>query len=419
MKSRYPLFLALVVIVLLAACAADDPVIPRSRIPAAQDDDTAAASVLMLPSTFVGSEACAWCHYRQHANWSESGHPYMLTKVEGVSPVDAFPAVSAFAADPIDPPAGYTWDDISYAIGGYGWKMLWLDDDGYLITGAGDTQYNFENRTRAAFGPDDPPGTRPYDCGRCHATGWEDSDNGDATDNQGGLGGLVGTFVAGGVHCEACHGMGSRHIFAAEQIDMIVDRSPELCARCHRLEADNSILAADGFIRNGQQYTEWLHSPHNAPGAPGCNDCHDPHSSVKFDATAAGSGTTTACTDCHFGFEGPGNHPPDASCEDCHMAKAVKSAISLAENKGDVRSHIINTTVALTDSMFNEAGDRVRLDENGWAAITIEFTCLACHSPTRDGDDSVTWSRVLEFMQGERRIHAPAVLPNYSVRSVE
>lgn len=358
------------------------------------------------PLAFAGSDICADCHGTRHSKWLESGHPYELTKVEGASPAASFPAASAFANDPVAPPAGYTWGDISYTLGGYGWKMHWLDSDGYIITQGEDTQYNFKDRTRVAFQPGDPAGTRKYDCGRCHTTGWEDSDDGDATNNQDGLAGVVGTFFAAGVHCEACHGMGTRHAYSPDEYRMTLDRSPARCAPCHRRNADDSISVSDGFIMNGQQYSEWLHSPHSAPGGPGCNDCHDPHSSVKYDEASAGTGTTSACTDCHFGFEGGNNHTSEASCVDCHMPKAVRSAVTVAENVGDVRTHIMNVTGAAgIDSMFNETGDLMRLDENGQAQVTVEFVCMVCHTSTMSGGKHLSRRQLLDKVQSAEGIH--------------
>jgi hypothetical protein len=50
-------------------------------------------------------------------------------------------------------PEGYTWDDISYVIGGYNWKARFINAEGYIITDkpgeSGNTeylnQYNFAN----------------------------------------------------------------------------------------------------------------------------------------------------------------------------------------------------------------------------------------------------------------------------------
>jgi len=358
---------------------------------------------------FAGSDACMTCHTTQHANWVESGHPYKLTKIQGESPDALFPALSAFPNDPVLPPAGYTWETISYTIGGYGWKMRWIDSDGYIITANDDTQYNFEDGSRVVYHPDDPIGTKPYDCGRCHTTGWVDSDDGDATNNQDGLEGMVGTFFAGGVHCEQCHGMGSRHVSSPENFAMTKDTSSALCGQCHTRDSENRIAAKGGFIKHHEQYDEWLHSPHNS--GTGCNTCHDPHSSVKFDETASGVGTTTTCSsiDCHgTAYQGAGQkHNGMPGCVDCHMPKASKSAIAAGTYVGDIRTHIwnINTdAVGRTDGMFNEAGNLVKMDEGGQAYVTLDFACYSCHASEQGGEGIaryLTLQELSDFVTGD------------------
>jgi hypothetical protein len=71
----------------------------------------------------------------------KSGHPYKLNKV-----VDGKPPEYAFSEVP-NPPEGYTWADITYAIGGHGWKARFFGKDGYVITGGENatTQCNLFN----------------------------------------------------------------------------------------------------------------------------------------------------------------------------------------------------------------------------------------------------------------------------------
>lgn len=74
---------------------------------------------------YVGSETCMSCHLKQYNDFVLSGHPYKLrtasdAKVAGV---------------PL--PEGYTWDDISYVIGGRNWKVRYMDKKGYIITMTG------------------------------------------------------------------------------------------------------------------------------------------------------------------------------------------------------------------------------------------------------------------------------------------
>ena len=335
---------------------------------------------------FVGSETCGGCHADHHNRWTDSGHPYKLTKIEGAAPVDLFPDFSGWPNDMVDPPATgrYGWDEVTYTIGGYGWKMRWVDADGYVITSgaaANPVQYNFENDTWVTYHTQDEPGTKPYNCGGCHTTGWvADEDwetDGTLEDNQDGLEGMHGTFFAGGVHCEECHGMGSQHAHSPGVYDMTVDNSSALCGQCHTRNAENHIATSGGYIKHHEQYDEWLHSPHSSVIGPGCNDCHDPHSSVKYDGDAAGIGTTTACTDCHGDMYV--DHSDFASCTDCHMPKASKSAIAVTLYQGDIKTHIwsINTAPVGKDAMMVD--NLVVEDVDGQSMVTLDFACYSCH----------------------------------------
>ena len=97
--------------------------IPGAPGPPGQD------GVSFAPATFIGSQACAECHTETYDVFMKSGHPWKLTKV-----VDGEPPDYPFTEIP-GPPEGYTWDDISYVIGGYNWKARFIDQDGFIITG--------------------------------------------------------------------------------------------------------------------------------------------------------------------------------------------------------------------------------------------------------------------------------------------
>ena len=98
--------------------------------------------VSYTPPAFVGSETCAECHEDLYAVFRQSGHPWKLTRVvNGEAPDFPF-------SDIPRPPDGYSWDDISYVIGGYNWQGRFVDQQGYIITGADEnatTQYNLPN----------------------------------------------------------------------------------------------------------------------------------------------------------------------------------------------------------------------------------------------------------------------------------
>ncbi len=353
---------------------------------------------------YAGSDACATCHATKHDQWTHSGHPYKLTKIEGEAPTAAFPDPSAYFQDPVDPPAGTTWDDFSYTIGGFGWKMRWIKNDGYIYTPAsGANQYNFENQTFTDY---NAGANKPYNCGSCHTTGWVDSDDGNAENNQDGMEGMFGTFEFGGVHCEKCHGMGNQHAFEPETYAMTTDDTSLFCGKCHSRGGDNGIApgetiieASGGYISHHEQYDEWYNSPHNVSYGPGCNACHDPHASVKFDATTPGDGVNPAasCAACHVDGDHANiastTHGHGAVCIDCHMPKASKSAIANSLHRGDVVTHLwtINTSVNGKVDMFNAEGNAVLLDDDGHGAVTLDFACYGCHKDEEGngGDDSI------------------------------
>ncbi|NIN36717.1 MAG: hypothetical protein GTO60_17125, partial [Gammaproteobacteria bacterium] len=78
------------------------------------------------------------------------------------------------------PPEGYTWNDVTYVIGGYNWKARFIGKDGYIITGEeGDKeflgQYNFANPivgTEAGWVKYHSGEKKAYNCGPCHTTGY-------------------------------------------------------------------------------------------------------------------------------------------------------------------------------------------------------------------------------------------------------
>lgn len=367
---------------------------------------------------YAGSDVCGTCHTDIHDMWEASGHPYKLIPINGESPASQFPAHSAYANDPVDPPNGTPWTDYSYTIGGFAWKIRWIQTDGYIHTpAAGMNQYNFESD---AFSDYHAGETKVYNCGNCHTTGWEDSDDGDADNNQDGMEGFVGTFVFGGVHCEKCHGMGSQHAYEPETYDLTVDDSSEFCGKCHTRGGDNGVAAAPevieasgGYIKHHEQYDEWYNSPHNVSYGPGCNDCHSPHASVFFDDTTPGEGVlaSASCESCHV----DGDHANIAStthafgeCTDCHMPDASKSAVASNLYNGDVATHLwtINTSINGKDDMFSVDGTSVVIDEDtGFASITLDFACYGCHKDENGVGGSMSTKTMQELVDRAATIH--------------
>ncbi len=314
------------------------------------------------PVSYVGADACQTCHASKYNDFIQSGHKYKLNKVNGAAPVypDFVPPLTG-------PPDGYTWNDISYVIGGFGWKARFIDNNGFIITGDA-VQWNLETEEWVGYHSGDAPGTKPYDCGRCHTTGYVSSE----TEHQDGLPGMIGTWAEDGVTCEACHGQGGDHVFAPGDFDMEIDISSELCGGCHYRSEDHRILASGGLIRHHEQYDELVSAGH---GNVLCVNCHDPHKSAKYDAANA---IIAECSDCHS--QTMPTFMPNNYCIDCHMPESVKSAVSSGSGvylKGDIRSHIFAINIDTTVAQFYVDGTSDY--SNGFNGLN--FTCLAsCHS---------------------------------------
>jgi hypothetical protein len=307
---------------------------------------------------YVGSDACATCHAAQHSTFIESGHPFKLSEVDGAAPTYPFTTLDHV-------PAGYTWDDISYVIGGFAWKANYIDDDGYIVTGD-DAQWNFETGTAASYHAGVNPGTEKYNCGACHTTGWKSVADGGSP--QGDMPGMDGEFFAGGVQCEACHGMGSFHVASQSSEDITIDQESELCGQCHASNGDGIITTKDGLIHNYEQYNEM-----NAAGHAelSCNDCHDPHVTVKHDQVG---GILKVCTDCHTEITTGAKHW-SADCMTCHMPYATKSAVSVHKYQADIRTHVFKINPAADGNMFNQ--DSTAVDAT--SGLTLAYVCYQCH----------------------------------------
>jgi hypothetical protein len=334
---------------------------------------------------YVGSDTCRNCHLEIYEDYSQSGHPRKIQKVEGAPPIfasDTSPGVPS-------PPADKTWSDISYVIGGFHWKARFMDQDGYILTGPQNRQYNLANDTLGlgahwgAYDAESAP-RKPYTCGACHTTGWVET--GPEGPHQDGLPGIHGVWAEPGVTCEACHGPGAAH--AANPAAQSLSREPN-CAACHIRGDVTRIDASDGLIRHHEQYEDLLASPHKDLG---CMTCHDPHKSAKY-GRAGYKGQETTCLTCHAA-QSPVSVAADAhdDCTSCHMPLAGKSAVSKiiafqggSLPKGDIRSHIFRIADDPDWKMFTEDGKFVAIDDQRRAFLTVEYTCLSCHQD-RDGD---------------------------------
>lgn len=309
---------------------------------------------------YVGSETCFKCHPGQYNDFIVSGHSYKLSRAKDAR------------HRPIPLPEGYTWDDISYVIGGKYKKARFIDHNGFIITGAKDgselkTQFNIEDGTWSFYHKGEK---KPYNCGACHTTGYQKEGHQDGKE------GLIGTWAQPGITCEACHGPAGDHIRSDEMAKankMQIVEEMQLCGGCHIRGEQDKIPASGGFIRHHEQFNEALRGPHNEGNDLTCITCHDQHKSAKFK-----EGIKASCDSCHedvgkaYAASTHGGFGVD--CIECHMPRASKSATKMGEFEGDVRTHIFRIATEADAKMFTEDGKYVAGD-----SVTLDFVCLHCH----------------------------------------
>lgn len=344
------------------------------------------SSVYAKPA-YVGDSQCRKCHIEIYQDYKHSGHPYKIQKITDKAP--SYPDGTSPGVP--NPPQGMGWEDISYVIGGYAWKARFMDKQGYILTGPENRQYNLANsdldKSSHWTGYDADKGDRkPYTCGSCHTTGWiETGPEGPHQDN---LEGIHGTWAQTGVTCEACHGPGSDHIKSPEKILLTTD---ENCGECHKRGDAQQIDASNGLIKHHEQYEDLLASPHNDLA---CSTCHNPHQSVKY--STDNTSITNSCLGCHKKKTVKlSNSEHQNECITCHMPRIAKSAVSkMIETKagmipiGDIRTHIYRITTDLTWQLFTKDGKFVQLDTKGKAHITLDRSCLTCHT-----DKTLEWAK--------------------------
>lgn len=324
-----------------------------------------------VSAEYVGSDVCFKCHPDQHNDFRVSGHPYKIQKVDTVK----------FWALPL--PKGYTWDDISYVIGGATKKARYMDKKGYIITMTGPNrdkpgknQYNIENGTWSDYHPGEKT---KYDCGPCHMTNFKKEGM------QDGLEGIVGTWTFAGIQCEECHGAGGDHAMMGDKSKIKVDRTSAACGKCHIRGAKEKIPAQKGFIQHHEQYNEMLAGPHKGLD---CIICHNPHKKAQFSLKAD-------CANCHAkqAADYKGIHMEvGVTCADCHMPKATKSATSKGKLEGDVMTHIFKINTDSKAEMFfkepkldkegkqvMDKEDKPVMNEFAKGFVTLDFACLNCH----------------------------------------
>jgi predicted CXXCH cytochrome family protein len=327
---------------------------------------------------YVGDQICSGCHYDLSQTYMKSGHPWSLSAItDGKSPTYPFTQITSI-------PQGYSLKNISYIIGGYFWKAIFVNSQGYLITDAPSTsgspnylnQYNFGNVSLGLS-----PGwisfhsgeaELPFTCGSCHSTGYSNAGN------QDNLPGIAGTWAQPGVRCERCHGPGSLHATNPTGIHMLINLDSGLCSECHKYVPTPSLVVKNGFIQHGDQYGDLSQSKHQMLD---CLTCHDPHSGVVQLKLAGQQTTKLLCQDCHWQEAQFQNNPSHVSqkigCTDCHMPHLIQSGSANTQGfTGDMPTHVVAIDPRKI-SQFNQDGTLAS------GQISLDYACRHCHGMTK------------------------------------
>lgn len=322
--------------------------------------------------TYVGSDTCGSCHEDIYARFSLSAHPHALKVIESAPPRFPYDEVTGGV---VDPPEGLAWNDISYVIGGFGWKARFLKNDGYLLAGDADalTQYNFANEAvgkPAEWVTGHNAEQEVFDCARCHTTGYA------AQGHQDNRAGIQGTWVYEGIQCEACHGPGNRHAADPMGVFVPVDRTSQMCGDCHSRENPAIIDALDGFEQQYVHYDGLFNSKHFALS---CVTCHDPHASSLYadEEINPNQGIMQQCESCHWQNDAVQNNRRHlgVDCVDCHMPPMGQSAWGdLEAYTGDLHSHQFSINSDPNAPQFSADGTQIM------PYITLAYACQHCHN---------------------------------------
>jgi hypothetical protein len=401
----------------------------------------------LAANTYIGTSNCVMCHATKVATFVNSAHPYKLNKVvNDTEPTYPFSAISngfemlkqGVTDNTLGTPTSYA--DISYVIGGFGWKARWMDANGYIITGDA-VQYNLINNTMSAYHAGEVD--KPYNCGNCHTTGWKHFDETNNPNRQDNLPGIDGTFSQPGIQCESCHGAASTHAqtkLAADITKIATARTtadflaadmaygkPVACSECHTRDGEKDYstyvskfttvsgldipggrIQSSGdpeLIRHHEQYDEILAVNPASPESGStrtnlssamwnCLTCHNTHTTTVYqDISGDPPGAANLNSDCMVCH--PTNDPNLAktfsmkglTCMNCHMPKMVKSATSTAAVGtgpvlGDIKVHLFKIDMTKDSETEQFSGGFA----NPW--ITKKFACLTCHNGVTAHDRS-------------------------------
>ena len=331
----------------LAGCAGQMVLRLPSEIPA----EPAAAK------GYVGAQACATCHEQIYNHYRDHGHPKKLR-----------PAAEVRAwGMPL--PDGYTWDDISYVIGGATRKARYINQQGYIITKTGPSKdkpgKNQYNTATGRWVDYEAGKVTKYDCGPCPSTtAYSKDGNQDGRPGMGGDLGLSRNHLRGVPRA----GQGARGRPQQDQRQggsvryglREVPYSRRQGAHPGRRRIHFPPRAVQRASRQPTRRESHLRDVSRPPQARG-------HSSRKL-----------GCEDCHIkeatDFKGSRHEKSLVQCTECHMPAAGKSAESFGKYVGDIKTHIFKISLGPTDEMFTPDG------KFATGKLTADFACLNCHA---------------------------------------
>ena len=186
-----------------------------------------------------------------------------------------------------------------------------------------------------------PPVQNSSNCATCHTESqvtWQNGAHGKAESDL-----VSATSKGGAVPCESCHSPVPRD---HPKSPMPVERSDQLCSRCHTDTRSETLLSGVGAHDKKGLECATCHDPHSTslktPPGPRtaertdavsqlCITCHQ-ESNMDFSLTAHAQ-RNVSCADCHVkraenaeNVNGTTNTPPDhtfkaslASCNTCHV----------------------------------------------------------------------------------------------------
>jgi len=306
---------------------------------------------------YVGAVRCGKCHAKEYDEWRTSGHAQIIHRADD-------PAVGK-----IPLPPGYGREDVSYVIGGFKWKTLFLDEKGYVITstpeGPGKNQYGIASRLWVDY----LPGEKVlYDCGECHTTGFS------SEGRQKRLEGIVGTWRFEGVQCEACHGPGGKHAGTKLKDDIVINAG--VCGNCHGKKPLDEIPLKGVFLQEYTEANQLLKSPMSALS---CVVCHNPHQSTS-------ASIRQTCESCHQNaaseYNGSYMELRGVKCIDCHMPPATVIADGNPDMfRGDFRSHLFVIDHRKNFPAVEKDNRRIN---PGY--LSVDYVCIPCHHIMHDRD---------------------------------